>query len=356
MKKVIAFLLAAIICIFAFAGCNSTENLPSGNQSTGNSENNSNTNSEGTGDNMNKEETVFYHDLDDSLKVSDLDIYVQRHTADKIVTYKSTPKEDLKLCYYFPKNYNKNNKYPVFMVIHGGGWASRNTMKDQTEWSGDYLGYLARYYAEKGFLSVVTTYGLLQSTDTQNEERQLIDLYTDCQDAMNYVADHAAEYGADLSNVTLLGESAGGHLAAGMATNSYSENRLKLRTAILVNPITNLYFDKWGKGTPDSSTRKPLEGMDKTEISKAMSPLHNITKDTPNTLLIHGSIDSVVDLSHSTMFNEKMQEIGNKSELHVLNGANHAFLLREYYPEPEYTILGVKIIDDYFTKNNIMPK
>ena len=368
IKKIISLILAIVICALAVAGCsqetnssdsgssdNTSANASNNSSSTGSNDNSSNTNSENSGDNMDTTQTLFYHDVDGSLNVSDLDSAVDRHTADKIVTYKKLANEDLKLCYYFPKNYDKNSKYPVFMIIHGGGWASRNMMEDQTEWSGDYLGYLARYYADKGFLSVVTTYGLLKATDIQNEERQLIDLYTDCQDAMNYVADHAKEYGADLTNVTLLGESAGGHLAAGMATNSYSENRLPLRTAILVNPITNLYFDKWGNGTPEFSTRKPLVGMNKEEISMAMSPLHNISDKTPNVLLIHGSVDSVVNISHSTKFNDRMADLNKKCELHVINGANHAFLLREYYFDPTHTRMGVKIIDDYFAKYNIAP-
>ena len=84
--------------------------------------------------------------------------YVARHTADEIVTYKTTKDgEDLKLCYFYPKDYDRSKKYPTFVIIHGGGWASRNIMKDQTQWSGDYLGYLLRYYADRGFLGVIMT-------------------------------------------------------------------------------------------------------------------------------------------------------------------------------------------------------
>lgn len=346
IKRFLALILSIIVFLLGVTGC-------SEDKKKDNSKKSSNKTNTSAKEEPKEEQTVFYHNVDKSIPEDYLDDYVKRHTADKIVTYKELNGENLELCYYFPRNYDKNSKYPVFMVIHGGGWASRNVMKDQEKWSGDYLGFLARYYADKGFISVVTTYGLLKR-EGQDEEKQLFDLYADCQDAMNYVADHADEYGADLTNVTLLGESAGGHLAAAMATNSFYENRLPLRTAILVNPITNLYYDKWGNNTPNSSTRPLLQGKDKNEINKMLSPLQNITENTPNVLLIHGSVDSVVDLSHSTMFNDKMAQMGSKSELHVINGANHAFLLREYYKNVDHTNVGVKIIDDYFAKYSII--
>lgn len=333
IKKIITFFLVLTLSVLTFTAC------------TKNNDNSSAPKDEPA-------QTVFFHNVDKSIPADFLDDFVARHTADKIVTYKELNGENLELCYYFPDNYDKTAKHPVFMVIHGGGWSSRSIMKDQNRWSGDYLGYLARYYADKGFVSVVTTYGILKK-EGQDEEKQLIDLYADCQDAMNYVADHAEEYGLDLENVSLLGESAGGHLAAAMATNSFYENRLPIRTAILINPITTLYNTKWGNGTPETSTRPLLKGKSKEEMNKLLSPLYNITENTPNTLIIHGSDDIIVDLEDAKKFNNKMIEMGNKSELHIIEGANHAFLLREYYKDVNHTNLGVKIIDEYFEKNGI---
>lgn len=335
IKRTVSLTLVIALCFLTLVGCG-----------------NDNQNTESTPSNETAQ-TVYFHGIDESIPADFLDDYVTRHTADEIVTYKELNGENLELCYYFPKNYDKTEKHPLFMVIHGGGWASRSIMKDQERWSGDYLGYLARYYADKGFVSVVTTYGILKK-EGQDEEKQLIDLYADCQDAMNYVADHASEYGVDTSNVTLLGESAGGHLAAAMATNSFYENRLPIRTAILINPITTLYNTKWGNGTPETSTRPLLKGKSKEEMNKLLSPLYNITESTPNTLIIHGSDDIIVDIEDAKKFNDKMAEIGNKSELHIIEGANHAFLLREYYKDVNHTNLGVKIIDEYFDKNGII--
>ncbi len=44
----------------------------------------------------------------------------------------------------------------------GGGWTSRTVFEDQRAWAGDHLGYLARYYADKGYISVSIDYRLMR--------------------------------------------------------------------------------------------------------------------------------------------------------------------------------------------------
>ncbi|MBE6542603.1 MAG: alpha/beta hydrolase [Ruminococcaceae bacterium] len=291
---------------------------------------------------------VFYHKADDGVPEFIFDDLVKRHTADRNITYKNVDGEDLDIAVYFPSDFKNTEKYPLFVMIHGGGWASRNVMPDQEWWSGDYLGYLARYYADKGFVVAAFMYRLVRLP--QNNDRQLFDLYTDSQDALNYIADHADELCADLSDVTILGESAGGHLAAAMVTNSYHENRLHIDRAVLVNPVTDLCGSKWGITTPESSNREVLRGKTKDEINKILSPLHSISANTPPCILIHGAADSVVDPKNSEEFYQKLEECGVKCELHYIEGSNHAFLLKEYYQNSDHTKIGIKIIDDYLEK------
>ena len=88
--------------------------------------------------------------------------------------------------------------HPTIFFIHGGGWSSRMIFNDQEEWAGDHLGYLARYYADKGYIGVSIDYRLLQDMG-QKERFQLIDLYDDCRDALDYVLERAGVYGIDMS-------------------------------------------------------------------------------------------------------------------------------------------------------------
>lgn len=292
-----------------------------------------------------KEPKIFEYTPEENVPDDLFADYVKRHTADKVVVYKKT-NEDLKIAWFFPEDFDPSKKYPTFVMIHGGGWASRNKMADQQEWAGDYLGYMLRYFADKGCVGAMITYTLLKP-ETGVE---LIDLLADCQDGMNYIADHAAEYGVDLDNVVLLGESAGGHLAGSMVTDSLHENRLPLKAGILADPITNLFNDVWGRDIKADIDRPFLKDMIKSEAEMALSPLFNIHKGMPKIALVHGDADPVVNINQSYCFNRRMAMLGEDCELHVIKGATHAFLLREYYNVRSHTKLGVEIVESYLKK------
>lgn len=278
--------------------------------------------------------------------------YIRRHTGDETICYKQADGENLLLSCFLPARRPAGGGVPLLAIIHGGGWASRNAFSDQSGWSGDHLGYLARYYADKGFFSVVITYRLL-TKEARRNGRTVLDMYSDCQDALNWVAAHAEQYGADTGRVTLMGESAGGHLAAAMVTGSYYDSRLPIQTAILVNPITYVVNNGWGKNLLGESV---FPGFSRAEAEMLFSPAFRIGPHTCRTLLVHGDADRVVSLEHARCFNTQMAQFGCSSELHVIEGADHAFLLAEYYRDNDSHIwAGIRIIDDYMQRHGMLP-
>lgn len=161
---------------------------------------------------------------------------------------------------------------------------------------------------------------------------------SDCKSAVRYLRRHAGELGIDRDKIVVVGESAGGHLAAALGTVEQFDDPLDDATIsavpnilVLLNPITDL-TTRWG------------EGMG--QLAQALSPLHHISKRTPPTLLIHGDADSVVDLRHSRIFHERMVELGNSSTLVVLPGADHAFAILKYGPD-RFSIRAIIEIDKY---------
>ncbi len=259
-----------------------------------------------------------------------------RHSGDETVVYKHVAGEDLRLSLYYPPGFKADKKHPAFIVIHGGGWAGRKIFDDQPAWAGDFLGYLARYYADRGFVGVSVDYRLMPKEDYgQVPGRQLPDLYVDCMDAMDYLADHAVQYGLDTGNCVLLGESAGGYLAAAVAAFQTRKNPLTLRAAILVNAITEVYSDKWHKAAP--------EGTD----AKALSPLCHVGKGTCPALLIHGAEDSVVARRHSIAYHEALKAAGVPSTLCLIPDTDHAFLLVEYSNQLKAARTAIAAIDEY---------
>ena len=71
-----------------------------------------------------------------------------RHSGDETRVYKTVGDEKLRISLYYPRDYDPARRYPLLVCVHGGGWASRKVFPDQEEWAGDYLGFLARRYAD----------------------------------------------------------------------------------------------------------------------------------------------------------------------------------------------------------------
>ena len=92
---------------------------------------------------------------------------------------------------------DRDGVLPLILDIHGGGW----TYGDK-----DLNGYYARTLAKKGFVVVTPSYRLLPETDLKG---QLQDIFA----AADCIGRHAAEWGADLNDIMLTGDSAGAHLA-----------------------------------------------------------------------------------------------------------------------------------------------
>ena len=199
----------------------------------------------------------YFHKL--QAKDLDLSSAITGHSADECVVYKSVDSKPLYLGFYFPKSYDKTHSYPAFVFIHGGSWENSKVFDDQPHWQGDYLGFLARYYAGKGFICVSIDYRLIKENG-QVEGFGLIDSYEDCCDALDYIHAHAEDYGINTHKMFLLGESAGGHLAGAVATFHY-HRRYHFKTVFLINPITDLNDPKWSQYVPRISCHKQLAGL-----------------------------------------------------------------------------------------------
>ena len=236
----------------------------------------------------------------------DLSQSMQGHTADEVLTYKTVSGQPLLLVCFYPPDYQPERSYPAIAMIHGGGWSSRKIFDDQSGWAGDYLGFLARLFAMRGFLALSVDYRLLP-------DASLADMIEDCRDAVSYIKQRFAPKTLDL-----LGESAGGYLAA--AVDAFSEMP-QFRRVILANPITDLTLDRWGGFAP--------EGADKA----ALSPALHVGAQCSPTLLIHGEADTTVSPEHSLRYHEAMQKTDFPCDLLLLKNTTHAFLLAEYYKD-----------------------
>lgn len=281
------------------------------------------------------------------LKDVDIDLSdaVLRHSADESIVYKVVDGEPIYLGYFFPKDYDHTLRYPTFVFIHGGGWEGHQVFADQKHWQGDHLGFLARYYAERGFVCVSVDYRLIKECG-QREGYGLIESYEDCCDAMDYVISHANEYGVDVNRMYLLGESAGGHLAGAVATFHY-DRRYSFRKVFLMNPITDLSDEVWGRRVPAKSNHEVLRSLSVEERARFLSPLSQVDGDMSDVVLMHGASDRIVSPSHSERFYHRMCELENSCDLHMIEETGHAFLLAEYMSDLTACKMGIEIINEY---------
>lgn len=119
--------------------------------------------------------------------------------VERDVVYRTVEGHDLALDVY---RRDDDAVYPAVLEIHGGGWVGGNKEEDEQ---------IARGLAEAGFVVFVVEYRIAP-----------VDPYPaaveDVQAALVWVRTHAPEYGADPDAVGAFGGSAGGHLAALLAT------------------------------------------------------------------------------------------------------------------------------------------
>ena len=261
----------------------------------------------------------------------DFSRYIARHSGDRNVVYKEINEQKLLLSLFEPPEYGAERLYPLLVLVHGGGWQGRKIFTDQADWAGDYLGFLARRYAEKGWLCACIDYRLMRENG-QAAGYELIDLYEDCTDATVWLKNHAAELRIDLARTAVLGESAGGYLAAALITLPMGDVSF-YKSAILVNAITDLSDMRWGERVAARSAHPLLKEKSEAEKIALLSPTAHITAQTCPTLMLHGEQDSVVFPFHSVKFHDLLNACNVETELDFIQDTNHAFLLAEYMQE-----------------------
>lgn len=137
---------------------------------------------------------------------------VHRISSFKHITYNNESKMGLDV--YKPKKLKGSKEVLVF--IHGGNWNSGNK---------NMYRFFGKGMARKGIVSVVIDYRLSPFSTYDV-------MAMDAAKAVKWVKENIATYGGDSSKIFVSGHSAGGHLAALIATDETYFNALKINNPI----------------------------------------------------------------------------------------------------------------------------
>jgi acetyl esterase/lipase len=216
---------------------------------------------------------------------------------------------------YLPAGDPPPGGWPLVVAIHGGGWLGG----ERGEY-GRSLGPLVR----RGVALASIDYRL--SRPGRPGWPGNLD---DVRAAVRWLRRHAAEYRLDPDRVAALGASAGGHLAALLATRHGDDPGSRVAAAVVFYGPSDLAALHEHLGADGPVARMlgagPGEAPGRYE---AASPLAHVTRDDPPMLLIHGALDPTVPLGQSRRLAGALAAAGVRHRLIEVEGAAHGFGLR----------------------------
>jgi len=209
---------------------------------------------------------------------------------------------------------------PVVVNYHGGGWCLG---------SPEQARYVASHVAEQlGAIVVSPTYRLAP-------EDPYPAATDDAWTTLTWLHDHAAELGGDPSRLVVMGDSAGGNLAAVCALRSRDEGGPALAAQVLIYPGVEAY-DRWP--SEDAFAEAPVltsvlmrrfiklylgdaYGDEAWQISPIRAASH---ADLPPALILTAGHDPLRD--HGTKYAEALRAAGVPVELRDYPAAIHGFV------------------------------
>ena len=231
----------------------------------------------------------------------------------EVIIYKQMDTITLKLHMYKPKDFDSKKTYNSIVFFHGGGWNSGSYKAFQRQ---------CRYLASRGMITFSADYRIFNVHGTSPFEA-----VEDAKSAIRYVRAHADSLHINSKKIAAGGGSAGGHLAAACGNIEGLEGpnedltiSSKPNALVLFNPVYDNSKNGYGY--------RKMKGR-----YLEISPLHNIAKDAPPTIVFFGTKDKTTPVSSSKAYEQKMKAVGSRCDLYLYEGAEHAFFNKKLYFE-----------------------
>jgi acetyl esterase/lipase len=219
----------------------------------------------------------------------------------------------------------------ALLVIPGGAYSFVSVQNEGID--------VARRLTPAGISIFVLTYRL---PDEGWAGRERVPL-ADAQRAMRLLRANAARLGIDAERLGVLGFSAGGHLAADLATafdeacyhavDGADRQSARPHHAALVYPVAS-----FRQGIGHDGSRDNLLGVGASaEAIARHSPAEHVRSDTPPCFLVHAMDDTTVPVGASLAMLEGCQRARVPCEAHLFESGDHGFGVPGHVDAPAYS-------------------
>jgi acetyl esterase/lipase len=224
---------------------------------------------------------------------------------------------------YLPANTEK--PLPVVIWIHGGAWQLNDKYADM-----GYMKNTVKSILDSGYAlaSIDYRYSTIAAFPAQIQ---------DCNQAIQFLYDHADKYKLNKNKLALIGFSAGGHLASLLGTSNNNKvggfYAKGIRPDFKIKMVLDFYgpSDFFAMSTeqkttdPQSSVSRLLGAtvLERPDLAAIASPVTYIDKHDPPFLIIQGEKDESVPPTQSILLHAYLKLAGVENELIIVPGAPH---------------------------------
>lgn len=217
------------------------------------------------------------------------------------------------------------DKRPLLIWVHGGAWMTNDKFADM-----GYMKQTLKGFLENGYALASIDY---RFSTTAPFPAQI----QDCNQAIEFLYQHAREYNLDKERFVLVGFSAGGHLASLLALSNnnqvaqlYANQKkpsFKIKAVIdFYGPSDLLAFSSNPEILKEDNPISLLLGaspVKRPDLAKAASPVTYVDKNDPPFLIVHGEKDESVPYTQSVLLQSYLNQAKVKNELIIVAGAPH---------------------------------
>ncbi len=203
------------------------------------------------------------------------------------------------------------------IVLHGGGWTSGSRIT--------HISQLLETLTRGGYNWFSVDYRL-------SPLHKFPAALDDVRDALKFIQCNARYFKTDPKKLALMGDDAGGHLAALLA----SERPPGVQAAVMFGAPLDLgateRFKKEGSNSPLEQVfgRQTLDEQSKAVLAKA-SPIQGLSSGMPALLLVHGSQDREVPPDQADLYCSLARKAGNSCKVMMVEGGIH--FIENWRPE-----------------------